>query len=128
MSLHCFFIPARQPEPAQNELNAFLAAHRVLAVQREWLTDGAHSGWAFCGFRVKPGVMPVLRQALMDGWRGPNPHPNPPPLGEGARPDRPALALLLPAGGGRVGGFRGQQTCQFAHRQPTLDTTLAIRR
>lgn len=48
MSLHCFFIPIRQPEPAQSELNAFLAGHRVLAVQREWLTDGAHSGWAFC--------------------------------------------------------------------------------
>jgi superfamily II DNA helicase RecQ len=48
MSLHCFFVPARAPEPAQSELNQFLAGHRVLAVHREWLADGAHSGWAFC--------------------------------------------------------------------------------
>jgi hypothetical protein len=48
VSLHCFYIPARTPEPAQSELNVFLAGHRVLAVQREWLADGAHSGWAFC--------------------------------------------------------------------------------
>lgn len=46
MSLHCFFVPARASEPAQSELNTFLAAQRVLAVQREWLADGAHSGWA----------------------------------------------------------------------------------
>jgi hypothetical protein len=32
MSLHCFYIPARHPEPAQSELNAFLSSHRVLAV------------------------------------------------------------------------------------------------
>ena len=32
------------------------------------------------------------------------PHPNPPPLGEGARPGGTASALLPPAGGGREGG------------------------
>lgn len=48
MRLHCIFVPARTPEPAQTELNALLASSRVLAVHREWLTDGAQSGWAFC--------------------------------------------------------------------------------
>jgi len=48
MSLYClFFVPARAPEPAQSELNSFMASQRVLSVQREWLADGAHSGWAF---------------------------------------------------------------------------------
>jgi superfamily II DNA helicase RecQ len=59
MSLHFFHIPARAPEPAQSELNAFLAGHRVLAVQREWLADGAHSGWAFCvEVATGPGTLP----------------------------------------------------------------------
>jgi superfamily II DNA helicase RecQ len=59
-SLHCFYIPARTPEPAQTELNAFLASQRVLAVQREWLADGAHSGWAFCvEVASGPGTLPA---------------------------------------------------------------------
>ena len=29
MSLHCFTIPALQPEPAQSELNAFLASGKA---------------------------------------------------------------------------------------------------
>ena len=29
MSLHCFFIPARTPEPAQSEVNRFMAGQRV---------------------------------------------------------------------------------------------------
>jgi HRDC domain len=41
MSLHCFFIPARAPEPAQSVLNAWLAGGvRVLALHREWVSDG----------------------------------------------------------------------------------------
>jgi hypothetical protein len=48
MSLHCFFIPARGPEPAQTEPNNCMGSRRVLAVQRECLHGGAHSGWAFC--------------------------------------------------------------------------------
>ncbi len=48
MSLHCFFIAARAPEPAQSEVNRFLAGHRVVAVRKEWLADGAESGWALC--------------------------------------------------------------------------------
>ena len=66
MSLHCFFIPVRQTEPAQSELNAFLAAHRVLAVQREWLTDGAHSGWAFC-VEVSDAQGPLPPALKVDG-------------------------------------------------------------
>ncbi|MDZ7811636.1 MAG: HRDC domain-containing protein [Ideonella sp.] len=70
MSLHCFFVPARAPELAQSELNAFLAAQRVLAVQREWLADGAHSGWAFCVETVAgPGPLPAALKAGGGGSR-----------------------------------------------------------
>lgn len=48
MPLHFFFVPARQPEPAQSELNAFLAGHRVLAVRKEWLPEPGAAGWALC--------------------------------------------------------------------------------
>ena len=43
--------------------------------------------WRNIGFGRVLGVevTRVLRQALRDGWCGPGPHPNPPPLGEGAR-------------------------------------------
>ncbi|MFM2118911.1 MAG: hypothetical protein RL722_379 [Pseudomonadota bacterium] len=73
MSLHCFHIPARTPEPAQSELNAFLAGHRVLAVQREWLADGAHSGWAFCVEVANgPGTLPsALKVDGAGASRGP---------------------------------------------------------
>jgi superfamily II DNA helicase RecQ len=67
MSLHCFFISARQPEPAQSEVNRFLAAHRVVAVRKEWLADGAESGWALC-VEVLPGPGP-LSPGLKDGTR-----------------------------------------------------------
>ncbi|MDT4861912.1 hypothetical protein FQZ97_965330 [compost metagenome] len=68
MILHCLFVPARQPEPVQIELNTFLAAQRVLAVQREWLADGAQSGGAFCAeMLTKPGVLPGALKAPLSG-------------------------------------------------------------
>lgn len=48
MTLHFFFVPARRPEPVQTELNALLARGRVVAIRRDWLADGADSGWAVC--------------------------------------------------------------------------------
>lgn len=65
MRLHCIFVPARTPEPAQSELNALLTGSRVLAVHREWLADGAQSGWAFC-VEVLGGESP-LPDALKAG-------------------------------------------------------------
>ncbi len=67
------------------------------------------------------GNLPLVSsQASMDGSRDPSPHPNPPPLGEGARPDLNAPDLLPPAGGGREGGLRGQPTSRPLLLQPTL--------
>lgn len=64
MRLHCIFVPARMPEPAQTELNTLLASQRVLAVHREWLSDGAQSGWAFCvEVQLGPGPLPDALKA-----------------------------------------------------------------
>ncbi|WP_085317726.1 hypothetical protein [Derxia lacustris] len=48
MTIHHFAIPALRPEPAQSELNASLAAARVLALRRAFVADGAESFWAVC--------------------------------------------------------------------------------
>lgn len=43
-----FLIPVRDCGSAEAELNAFLANHRVLAVDRRWVDQGADSYWALC--------------------------------------------------------------------------------
>jgi superfamily II DNA helicase RecQ len=48
MAYHFLQIPARAPGAAQDELNAFLRSHRVLAVDRRWVEQGENSFWAFC--------------------------------------------------------------------------------
>jgi hypothetical protein len=45
----CFFsIPQQGGEAAAEDLNRFLAGHRILAVDRHFVADGAHSAWAVC--------------------------------------------------------------------------------
>ena len=58
MSLHCFTIPALQPEPAQSELNAFLARGQVVGVQRAFVADGSNSFWTFL-VELAPGAAPL---------------------------------------------------------------------
>jgi hypothetical protein len=41
-----FWIPARRATDAQEELNRFLGGHRVIAVDRQFVSDGERSGWA----------------------------------------------------------------------------------
>ena len=48
MRLHFATIPLHESAPAEAELNRFLAAHRVLAVDRHLVADGARSAWAVC--------------------------------------------------------------------------------
>ena len=43
MRLHFCFVPDQDPEQAENELNAFLAGRRVLAINREFVSEGAHA-------------------------------------------------------------------------------------
>ncbi len=60
MSLHFFSIPAQQPGAAQAEFNAFCDAHRVAALDRQLVHDGAASFWALCVTVVDgPGPLPA---------------------------------------------------------------------
>ncbi len=48
MRFRFFTIPAMSPGAAEQELNRFVAGHRVSNVDRELVVDGAASFWAVC--------------------------------------------------------------------------------
>jgi len=41
-------VPVHSAEEAATVLNQFLAGHRILAIDRQFVTDGANSAWAIC--------------------------------------------------------------------------------
>lgn len=62
--MHFFAIPALHPEDAQPQLNAFCAAHRVVAVERQFVTAGLESFWALCVVvAAGPGPLPDTLKA-----------------------------------------------------------------
>lgn len=48
MALKFFHVPCRGGGSEEADLNRFLRSHRVLAVERELVVDGAASYWALC--------------------------------------------------------------------------------
>ena len=48
MPFKIFTIPVTSPEAAENDLNSFLASHRVLSVERRWIEAGTNSFLWFC--------------------------------------------------------------------------------
>lgn len=48
MKMQFFSISVMDPESASQALNAFLSAHRVVQVDRQFVADGANSLWSFC--------------------------------------------------------------------------------
>jgi superfamily II DNA helicase RecQ len=48
MRLKFFTVSLHDPEESSMELNRFFAAHRIAAVDRQFVNDGANSAWAFC--------------------------------------------------------------------------------
>lgn len=48
VSFRFFTVPIHDGNEAMEELNSFLANHRVLTVDRRWVDQGASSFWAFC--------------------------------------------------------------------------------
>lgn len=48
MRLRFFTIPIHGSDEAAAELNHFLGAHRILAIDRSLVQDGANSAWALC--------------------------------------------------------------------------------
>jgi superfamily II DNA helicase RecQ len=43
-----FWIPAMQPDQAEEELNQFLQSHRIVSAEHHFVADGAKSAWALC--------------------------------------------------------------------------------
>ncbi len=48
MKLRFFAIPAAMPEAAQEDINQFCAAHRVVSTEKHLIQDGERSYWAVC--------------------------------------------------------------------------------
>ncbi len=61
MRVKFFAVPALDPDETELDLNRFLAGHRVLAIDRELVADGAGSFWAVgvtYSQRPSPGSSP----------------------------------------------------------------------
>lgn len=48
MQLRFFMVPVAAPDEITAELNRFLAANRVLAIERQLISDGPNSAWTIC--------------------------------------------------------------------------------
>jgi len=48
MTLHFFAVPALSPQPAQDEFNQFCLSHRVVNIERQFVSDSTNSYWALC--------------------------------------------------------------------------------
>lgn len=48
MQLKLFIVPVKNIAAAEGEMNGFLRSHRVLAVKKEFVSDGENSFWTFC--------------------------------------------------------------------------------
>ncbi|MBN1654602.1 MAG: HRDC domain-containing protein [Deltaproteobacteria bacterium] len=48
MKIAVFNIPVYDAEPAQNEVNKFLASHRVTSIDKEFVNNGVESFWTVC--------------------------------------------------------------------------------
>lgn len=61
MPLHFFTVPVLSPHhQAQDDLNRFVAAHRVLRLDRQLVQAGDHSCWAVCvETQDGPGPLPA---------------------------------------------------------------------
>lgn len=69
-SLHFFTVPALMPGDARHKLNLFLQQQRVVALEQQWVADGAASYWSLC-VTVLNGPGPRYRHWLKpQGPRG----------------------------------------------------------
>jgi superfamily II DNA helicase RecQ len=60
MPFRIFLIPVLYSDEATEELNTFIASHRVAHIERKWIDQGTQSAWAFC-------VEYVLASPKLDG-------------------------------------------------------------
>jgi hypothetical protein len=48
MRLKCFWIPVRDSGAAEPEVNALLAQHRVVSLEKAFVAEGTNRGWSVC--------------------------------------------------------------------------------
>lgn len=53
-----FNIPVCDAEEASEEVNRFLGAHRIVAIDRQFVHDGPNSAWALCITYIQPANRP----------------------------------------------------------------------
>ena len=58
MEIRVFTIPIHDRQSV-DELNGFLASHRVVSINREFIPDGQNSAWSIC-VTVQTGEPPRL--------------------------------------------------------------------
>jgi superfamily II DNA helicase RecQ len=68
MRFRFFVVPVQGGEDAAQELNQFLAGHRILAIDRQFVAEGSNSAWAICVSFDESGAGGTPRSAT--GKRG----------------------------------------------------------
>jgi superfamily II DNA helicase RecQ len=64
MTMYFFAIPALDSRSAQDDFNKFCSAHRVVAIDRQFVVDGCNSYWALCvKVAATPGSLPDVLKA-----------------------------------------------------------------
>ena len=48
MALRFFFIPVSDSNASEQELNGFLASHKILSMERHLIDQGSNSFWTIC--------------------------------------------------------------------------------
>ena len=71
-TLHFFVIPALNPQAAQATLNQFLGQHRVVAMEKQWLSLAADSHWSIC-VTVAAGQAALPAMLKLPGSKGERP-------------------------------------------------------
>lgn len=68
MKFQFFTIPVHDPQTATDEMNAFLAAHRMVTMERQFVADGANSLWSICVSYVEEQVRPSAEEFFTDDY------------------------------------------------------------
>lgn len=62
MRMHFVVVPVFESAEAEADLNRFLASHRVLSIEREFLSAGPRSAWAVCIHYVEGKAPSIAEQ------------------------------------------------------------------
>lgn len=66
MKLHFASVPVVDSGPAEDDLNRFLASHKIAAVDRQLIVDGQRSAWAICVTCVEDSATTHAKQERVD--------------------------------------------------------------